>query len=358
LGGGPHIPAGQSGRWRTGGSRPEPAASAMFEQANRSRWTNRPGSSGCRRAFTLIELLVVISIIAMLISILVPVLSGAREEAKSVKCGAGLQQIGVALASCQADYNGFYPMWDDGARIMVNGNIMATWIDVLKLRNMYAADAGYCPADERPDFLNAQRGNTWGFRYPPPQTTRANIGGSDYSYCIGGPLATGAHLSDDQYSYGNPLRTETTRHLLQRNIDRRILAGDGFWNWLYNTSGYALKFNNFSAGGWYSNNAGYRHGLAGNTKPAANFLKQDLHVEKGRYDIPNYLFGINTNEHFVTYPGEPLNNWPPLGGGSNTYPAVGFPREIDPFAISEMAVSRAAESWTGEIRIRKGWDRL
>lgn len=48
------------------------------------------------RGFTLIELLVVISIIALLIAILMPALSGARESARSVQCLSNLKQIGVS----------------------------------------------------------------------------------------------------------------------------------------------------------------------------------------------------------------------------------------------------------------------
>jgi len=62
-----------------------------------------------RHGFTLIELLVVISIIALLISILLPALSAARVVAQRTACLSNLRQIGIGINLYQSDYDGFYP---------------------------------------------------------------------------------------------------------------------------------------------------------------------------------------------------------------------------------------------------------
>ena len=63
-----------------------------------------------RSAFTLVELLVVIGIIAVLIAILFPALSRAREHANRIKCLATLRTMGQAAQMHAIEHRGHMPL--------------------------------------------------------------------------------------------------------------------------------------------------------------------------------------------------------------------------------------------------------
>jgi prepilin-type N-terminal cleavage/methylation domain-containing protein len=77
----------------------------------------RQSTTGC--GFTLIELLVVIGIIALLIGILAPALSAARQSANQTREFGALRQLGIAYAAYAQDH---------GGRVLP-GYLRASWSD-------------------------------------------------------------------------------------------------------------------------------------------------------------------------------------------------------------------------------------
>jgi len=87
----------------------QPTRMAAHQIRDKEMSHHGPRSVRFASAFTLIELLVVISIIALLISILLPALGSAREAAKSSLCLSNLRQVSTASHLYSADYGGVMP---------------------------------------------------------------------------------------------------------------------------------------------------------------------------------------------------------------------------------------------------------
>ncbi len=103
-----------------------------------------------RSAFTLIELLVVIAIIALLIAILLPALSNAREVAKTVICSSNVKQINTASTLYAHDHKDqIWPAMDwiferDDRDLPVPGGrgLLYEYVDGVD-------KAGECPKNQR-----------------------------------------------------------------------------------------------------------------------------------------------------------------------------------------------------------------
>ncbi|MFB3894047.1 MAG: DUF1559 domain-containing protein [Phycisphaerae bacterium] len=110
------------------------------------------------RGFTLIELLVVIAIIALLVSILVPALSAARELARIAVCKQHLRSVGTGMHLYVSTWNSIAPpgYWDTGWYASSGGSGYVRWwmdgvapfIDGECMPNSYGRDSvALQPAD-------------------------------------------------------------------------------------------------------------------------------------------------------------------------------------------------------------------
>jgi len=111
-----------------------------------------------RLGFTLIELLVAVSIIALLVSILLPALGKARDQAKKVVCATRMGGIGRAAFTYTMENQGCFPWyadtWPDGPAATVYYNTLAPYLGGIPAAS---DEAAYGDTSMRNSFLEMRQ---------------------------------------------------------------------------------------------------------------------------------------------------------------------------------------------------------
>ena len=294
----------------------------------------KPFAARRGRAFTLIELLVVIGIIAILVSVLLPVLASSRRAGAKVKCAASLHQLGDAFKMYSIDHKGWWPIvkWAPLKAWIAPGDAEAmSWQDFLfpyvhKGQSLplvsFTADSGSGASQLRSD-LGAIRTNSvlWGcpaFRgqdyYNPASDIERYSTGYGMQYYTSAPYP----------SYGFSVSAEGIKTLCffeatgvmgrwykgtewNKNGSERCVLADANQFWIFTSSNQPDK-NTFScepffnSGGTFIRIDGARHLSPGWTKQKVlqgqgiNMLFADGHVTSvNPYEAYNATMGGGKN---------------------------------------------------------------
>ncbi|GMU23497.1 MAG: hypothetical protein AMXMBFR13_35750 [Phycisphaerae bacterium] len=123
-------------------------------------WTMRKTSLVFGRGFTLIEVLVVVAIIGLLVSILIPSLSKAREQARKAACQSNLHQVMIGFFGYTSRLGEYVPRAAGHELGGKTGRVglVDPWLPAMMF-------GGGLPADQRP--LNREIGKAYDlFRCP------------------------------------------------------------------------------------------------------------------------------------------------------------------------------------------------
>jgi len=251
--------------------------------------------------FTLVELLVVVAIIAILMSILLPAVSMAREKAREAKCIQQLRNQGLACELWRnGSETGTYPDSDIGQTTgfpcpnywcQALGMVEPVTWENLKLHKDGLERAGYSLKDFQECISDMNV-----FRCPSDKPHPSKISKDKWT------------VEDYPFSYGiTRALSQRVKQYFAKDASGQLLIGDGVMMWIHNMSGYYVDDPTLHGDDPYaiSNQLGYFHGRGkrANIVWVDNSAKTVAWGHKGS--------GIDTSKTFVFWPGEPLNQgWP------------------------------------------------
>ena len=175
----------------------------------------RTGRRSGRQGFTLVELLVVIGIVTLLISILLPALTKAREYSQMASCASNLHQVGLAVNMYANEQKGsFPPLWtgDDNSNKYIAPGV---WGCLENYGIDHSSAAHVCPtaaayASMPTVFAGADPSALYSYRY------NAVIGGKLACGTFVGPSQ--AFIAGNTYDIARPLKLSYIRGPWANNV--------------------------------------------------------------------------------------------------------------------------------------------
>lgn len=183
------------------------------------------------RAFSLVELLVVIGIIAVLIGILLPALTKARESSNRTICLSNLRQLGTALREYAIRYNDQVPigfinnqkMWNYLANFSRTGGSSVILLGLLnEAKLLTAPKTFYCPSEINDQWTLLANNNAWPFTTGPQSSvrdTRLGYGTRPIVNWVAQPgVGPGYKIWDRSTEFGNARETTMPKLTKVKNL--------------------------------------------------------------------------------------------------------------------------------------------
>jgi len=252
-----------------------------------------------KRGFTLIELLVVISIIAVLISLLLPAVQSAREAARRIQCTNNLKQMALALHNYVSATGAIPPGIDNTVTYLGNTppSQLSTW-------TAWSAQSLLLPYVEQGPLYNAAN-FSWNCCYVSGQGDKTNS--TIYNTRIAGFLCPSDAIAGQQNinSYDGCIGTSTVQYPTDGNTTGVFRV----YNNLNSCTSVTLASitdgtsNTIAFGeglvGDYSKNANYRgNGMSGATDPTGGIVPGTIAGNNSESDPKNVLLALQSCNTF------------------------------------------------------------